>query len=262
MLLILAIIYPSWYDTLQLYKIGWREYFSDIGNYSDLIYTWGSVVNVVLQNTMDPHNLLNKILMTLLLLQQVIKTFFFLRIFDTLSYIVTMINKVIYDLRVFLLFYGILIVLFSMIFAVLGVGNPNVPGDFQDFYNSQPAGEYSDEIPNQEYEKIGLFFGYIFQTLRNSLGDFDFEASKMLTRGENYVFWFIWCLVVIMTCIVFLNFIIAEASESYSSVKSRLQAMINKEKASLIAEAEDMTFEYLKDEKMFPKFIIIRQIET
>ena len=84
----------------------------------------------------------------------------------------------------------------------------------------------------------------------------------MLTNGENYVFWLIWFLVVIMTCIVFLNFIIAEASESYSSVKNRLEAMINKEKASLIAEAEDMTFEYLKDEKMFPKFIIIRQIET
>ena len=41
-----------------------------------------------------------------------------------------MINKVVFDLRVFLLFYGILIVLFSMIFAVLGVGNKHF-GSFE-----------------------------------------------------------------------------------------------------------------------------------
>jgi septum formation topological specificity factor MinE len=46
-----------------------------------------------------------------------------------------------------------------------------------------------------------------------------------------------------MTCIVFLNFIIAEASNSYSNVKERLSAIINKEKASLISEAETMVFE-------------------
>ena len=47
-----------------------------------------------------------------------------------------MLNKVIYDLRVFLLFYGILIILFSMIFAVLGVGNKNF-GGFRDSFADQ-----------------------------------------------------------------------------------------------------------------------------
>jgi hypothetical protein len=61
--------------------------------------------------------------MTIILIQQIIKSFFFLRIFETLSYIVTMINQVIYDLRIFLLFYGILIYFFSLVFAVVGVGN-------------------------------------------------------------------------------------------------------------------------------------------
>ena len=65
-----------------------------------------------------------------------------------------------------------------------------------------------------------------------------------------------------MTCIVFLNFIIAEASNSYESVKQRLNAIVHKEKGSLIAEAEEMTFEANKDEKMLPKYIIIRGIET
>jgi len=107
-----------------------------------------------------------------------------------------------------------------------------------------------------------LFLGYIISTLRVSLGDFDFEASTFLTTQENYLFWVIWFLVVIMTCIIFLNFIIAEASASYEGVKSRLEAMIFKEKASLIAEAEDMVFNGLKDSNMFPKYIIVREIST
>ena len=76
--------------------------------------------------------------MTVIFLQQIYKTFFFLRIFDTLSYIVTMINKVVFDLRVFVLFYMIMITLFSMIFAVLGVGNAHVDGDFKEFVDNLP----------------------------------------------------------------------------------------------------------------------------
>lgn len=43
-----------------------------------------------------------------------------------------MINQVVFDLRVFILFYSILIVIFSMIFAVLGVGNKKF-GEFSEF---------------------------------------------------------------------------------------------------------------------------------
>jgi len=100
----------------------------------------------------------NKLLMTVILLQQIIKTFFFMRIFETLSYIVTMINTVVYDLRVFLFFYFILIVFFSMIFAVLGVGNDNIEGEFQEFIteinlieDGLAEGDVPDNIPNEEY---------------------------------------------------------------------------------------------------------------
>lgn len=68
--------------------------------------------------------------MTVILLMQILKSFFFLRIFQWLSYIVTMIYTVVSDLKVFALFFTILIVLFSMVFAVLGAGNQNVPGEF------------------------------------------------------------------------------------------------------------------------------------
>ena len=76
------------------------------------------------------------------------------------------------------------------------------------------------------------------------------------------MFWMVWFVVVFMTCIVFLNFIIAEVSNSYQGVKDNLNAMKNKEKASLISEAECMTFDKYKDEKMFPKYFVIRSVDS
>lgn len=52
-----------------------------------------------------------------------------------------------------------------------------------------------------------------------------------------------WSLAIMFTCIIFLNFIIAEASASYESVKSNLESMIYKEKSSLVCEAEEMLFD-------------------
>ena len=60
-------------------------------------------------------------------------------------------------------------------------------------------------------------------------------------------------------CIIFLNFIIAEASASYAKVVENLDALKNKEKASLISEAESMIPDRFKNPDMLPKFIVIRQ---
>lgn len=89
---------------------------------------------------------------------------------------------------------------------------------------------------------IGIFLGNIFAVLRMSLGDFDFDASEHLSVGENILYWITVFLIIMMTCIVFLNFIIAEVSNSYQNIKTRITAFVNKEKASLIYEAENMTF--------------------
>ena len=50
--------------------------------------------------------------MILIIIQVLLKTFFFLRIFPTLAPIVVMLKTVIYDLRIFMLFYTILICLY------------------------------------------------------------------------------------------------------------------------------------------------------
>ena len=61
----------------------------------------------------------------------IVKTFFFLRIFPTLTPIVVMLTNVIWDLKIFLLFYTILILLFSQLFAVLGLGNAQLRMDLE-----------------------------------------------------------------------------------------------------------------------------------
>lgn len=118
-----------------------------------------------------------------------------------------------------------------------------------------------DGIPMEEYEQIGLWLGTLVSTLRIAMGDFDFDASTYLTPEENALFWIIWLMVVVMTCIIFLNFIIAEASASYEKVKENLVSMINKEKSQLIGEAETMILRRSKDDQAFPKYVIIREAE-
>ena len=62
-----------------------------------------------------------------------------------------------------------------------------------------------------------------------------------------------------MTCVVFLNFIIAEVGSSYNAVKNEIEGMILKERALLIKESEDMMNSALKlNRKLFPKYLIIR----
>ena len=48
------------------------------------------------------------------------------------------------------------------------------------------------------------------------MGDFAIiAAAEFLTPIENYMFWVVWLLAVVVQCIIFLNFIVAEASNSY-----------------------------------------------
>lgn len=51
------------------------------------------------------------------------KLFFYLRVFDNMSSMVTMIMTVIYDLRKFTLFFVVLIFFFSLVFGAMSVGN-------------------------------------------------------------------------------------------------------------------------------------------
>lgn len=73
-----------------------------------------------------PRSVTCKVLMCYLVCNLIIKTFFYLRIFDSMTGIVVMLTNVIFDLRAFMLFYVILLWLSSHMFMVIGLGN-NLP---------------------------------------------------------------------------------------------------------------------------------------
>ena len=74
--------------------------------------------------------------------------------------------------------------------------------------------------PAKYYYAIGLHIGQFLWTFRTSLGDFHMIlASGKLNSIDNKLFWIAWIMTVIVTCIIFLNFVICEASASYNIVK-------------------------------------------
>lgn len=44
-----GIVYPLFYDTIQLCKLGLSEYFSEFWNYTDFAFIWLGFLNIFLQ---------------------------------------------------------------------------------------------------------------------------------------------------------------------------------------------------------------------
>ena len=77
----------------------------------------------------------------------------------------------------------------------------------------------SPGAPGYEYKKIGLLLGNFLSVMRISMGDFAIiTAAPYLHMVDNIVFWIIWTFAVFIQCIIFMNFIVAEAGNSYNQV--------------------------------------------
>ena len=74
------------------------------------------------------------------------------------------------------------------------------------------------------------------------------------------MYWILFLVTLVTTNIVFLNFIIAEASESYAKVKETIEESKSKEKASMINETEAMLPKALVNKERFPRYIIARTV--
>ena len=128
-------------------------------------------------------------------------------------------------------------------YSVLGLGLIEQPSPFRDTFYNSTTGEIISGAPNSEYKSVGMFIGQFMWTLRFSMGDFSgIAASVYLRETENGIFWFIWIITVGITCIIFLNFIVAEASASYTKVTETLDSVIWMETAAMVSESEDMAF--------------------
>jgi hypothetical protein len=269
-LLAFSISYPFFYEMYQLSQIG-GDYFTDKWNLADLCYLLMSILNLYLQATFGPFHTACRLVMCLIILMVIIKTFFYLRIFPALTPIVIMINSVIFDLRVFLFFYFLLIAFFCLVFSVLGLGNPHndegrrlkAGGGSAPSTITEGEGEGGDNEAGAEYQSVGLLAGEFLWTFRLSMGDFAaIEAQGTLEKRESQIFWIMWVITVVLTCIIFLNFVVAEACASYMRVKEYLLPIIEREKALLISESEEMTLRRFKNKEKYPKFLIVRETES
>jgi hypothetical protein len=108
----------------------------------------------------------------------------------------------------------------------------------------------------------------ILHMMRMSIGDFNFDASTYLVEDyKNYLYWLVYFLGTFLTCIIFMNFIIAEVSASYQNVKDTLEVELLKERGSMINEAEDILRSRFSDTKaeewrhIFPRYIIKRELD-
>lgn len=181
--------------------------------------------------------------MCYLVMNMIVKCFFYLKIFESMTGIVVMLTNVISDLRAFMLFYLILLWLTAHMFMIVGLGNNLDPINGAEDVGRRmlkakssssgntagPTSEARDDpVADTEYQHIGLYFGTIISTARISIGDFScIDTSAELTeKADNYMFWIIWVFVMGATCIVFLNFIVAEASASYAKVMETLDQVI------------------------------------
>ena len=116
-------------------------------------------------------------------------------------------------------------------------------------------------VQDTEYSHIGLHLGTVFTVIRVSIGDFAaIDYSADLTGHNNWLFWLIWIFVMTSTCIVFLNFIVAEASQSYNVVMEEIEENTWKEQAELVAEAESID-PFSLNLKRHPRYLVTREID-
>jgi len=213
------------------------------------------ILNILFQFQTEPWGLESTVSMSMVLLLALIKCMFFLRIFDELSYLVTLLRSVIYDLRIFMCFYFVLVFMFSLIIGVLGFQNYSKDKQMEEEIIAR--GTY----PGAEYKYLSRFLANIVTVIRMSIGDNDFSATVLMDQSSNRVFWSLWFVIAFTMCIVFLNFIIAEASASYAKVSSRIKQVLLYQKVTLINESEEMMFNILRTPERFPKFYISREPE-
>ena len=154
--------------------------------------------------------------MYIIILTGIIKTFFFLRVFESMSYTVAILSYVVSKLQSFLVFYVLVIGLISLLLGVIGYGNRLRPGRFANESKDYPN---SFEVPGSVYFDMGMLMGNFIYSLDASIGNFDTSAVPYLKPNEERLYWVTWHIIFFFLTIVVLNFLIAEISHIYEEIR-------------------------------------------
>ena len=92
-----------------------------------------------------------------------------------------MLGRVFFDLVSFGILYVALVFMIGMILAVLGTSNFQKPGPYKDMWDEEMAKPWREEmVPGEEWMYYGSIDQYVFEAIRVSLGDFDFDSVEYL----------------------------------------------------------------------------------
>ena len=208
------------------------EYLTNPSNIKDIIFIYGSLFNVALQPILGPFHIASRVLMMVIVLTMISKTFFFLTIYPSLTPIVNMILTVFWDLKFLVLFYLIILFYFSLTSSVLGIGtSKELNPEIWDITN---VTYYIEEVKkDNEYKDAGVTLGNFFEIFRVGVGDQGIIAHSKNYMGQGHngfaeglTFWILWFLSNGITAIVFMNVIVAEACKSYTRVLETLDSVV------------------------------------
>lgn len=217
-------------------------YFNETMNIMDLAFIILGYMNINSQLRGNKLEFSNQLIMIACLIFSLMKMFFFLRLFNTLTYIVNMIFRVVKDLKVFIVFYMSFIFIGSLAFNLVGISE------------------------NVKYKEVGPIVGTFLITLQLTVGNFEFDILTSKEHPEvwkHYLFWFIWYCYVIFGLVIILNFIIAEVGNSYGVIKENIDSYVQRERASMITEIEEVMSmkEKINSRDKFPTYIVSREME-
>lgn len=98
-------------------------------NFLDMCYVIILIINFFVHIEYTDHKeLVPVITFTVVLFMTLLKSMFYLQTFDSVSILVNLVTQVIYDLRLFMIFFFLLIFMFALIMGTLGVGNLDLKG--------------------------------------------------------------------------------------------------------------------------------------
>lgn len=177
----------------------------------------------------------NMIVMLLVCLVLMLKTFFFLRIFKQVSFLVSMLKQVMIDIMPFMSFFAIILFMFSLLVSVYDWGQYEYDNDA-----AVRGIQYTSTGPDKEYMQLNKLAARFLFVYRQSVGDNNYDASTYLPQFQNSLYWISWSMQHLLSVIIFLNFVIAEVSNSYNMVKMTLKQKLLKEQGNMINEAEEI----------------------
>jgi hypothetical protein len=80
-MLAVGVLYPTCYEIGQVYRGGIKDYLMDTWNYADMTFVAFSLFNIYSQIYLGAHHILSRAIMCLIVVQVIIRTFFYMRIF-------------------------------------------------------------------------------------------------------------------------------------------------------------------------------------